>query len=633
MGAYGIKPFRELRNVSGIFRLDWFGGIAPNPMEADNPLIDCYFTPVKKSPSEKNKKGYYWKVDRNRQERVSIAVGYLPSLFLGQHFKGGQRANNDDWENYTTITVKLDNLKANNDNDYLLSELDLHHHSYLLRYKYFGQASKAGVKKLNGQLLDSSDKATAIKLQYEEISVDLVIHEMELIRFYLTNSSFSCKNIFSTAFTDNNLFTQVINNAETDFGFNPETKVGRFVYRHEYSKEDATTLGRILFDPTALKAAQRISKQIAKDRINFENGWLGYPRTYFPFEGTTQLQVSGRYLRIRNETRDGFVFLVHRILACSAPFPFEKLSYCNALGPGGGAASPDSPEINWSPRQNMQQQPDYNDTSMGNSVSNQSPSAYGPLIVSQLGARCFHGLEFVEDRYEKGKDCTHRSGLKLPMHLNELLDTSTGKPTTGDSDATPQKITERNLRPSTVTADLQTFVKIIQGLKKNNPGWEIKTLRVGMGEKDNESKIIYSLFPAVPCQKKIKIPRQFSFMDKEKTISKRFICVEINIKNHYCYLFEAQRRLKEIPPKDKNKSPYKENLPILLLRRIDNQSCIGTDFLDVINDTVEKETWPNQEELVNFIRDHTVHGRGAQSTEDLISRVTALIKRNIPIPN
>ena len=40
-----LKPFKKLNHTKNLLRLDWFGGIAPNFDEPDNPLIDCYFTP------------------------------------------------------------------------------------------------------------------------------------------------------------------------------------------------------------------------------------------------------------------------------------------------------------------------------------------------------------------------------------------------------------------------------------------------------------------------------------------------------------------------------------------------------------------------------------------------------------
>ena len=128
---------------------------------------------------------------------------------------------------------------------------------------------------------------------------------MELIRFYLINSEHSSKNIFTGAFQKERLLIDVINTIhETPW---LEKGMGRFVYRHGYKKTDALSLGRILFEPDgiALRAAQKVHKQITADRINFSNGWIGFPKTHFPFKQKTKLQLYGKRLL----TESGFIFL------------------------------------------------------------------------------------------------------------------------------------------------------------------------------------------------------------------------------------------------------------------------------------------------------------------------------------
>lgn len=618
--SLNLKKFRSLKNTEELLSLDWFGGITPNIDEPDNPLIECFFTPT--TPDT-------FKRTYREQIRAGISVGYLPSLFLGQFFKNGKHAPLSQWQPSETITLELDTSDLEMVKDATLPDAKLHESSKLLASHFNAARNRSGIKLLNGLLTESTNKKIANLIQIRgPIPQQVIIHEMELIRFYFTNSAFSSKQIFTGAFQKDELFVRVFNRLHEHPQLDPLTRSGRFVYRHGYKQTDAPMLGRILFEPNglALKAVQRVFNRIRTDRINYTDAWLGYPRTDFPFKGKTQLKLKGRRLK----TRDDFIFLACQIIGCSGPFPFGSLSYSDEIYPG-DTPPPQNAPVAFPGANTLLHGPANDDPQdqHGESVSNEPPIANSIKIFTELDYREFEGLRGVKLKHEKLRDSTHQSSPKHDQYQDSLVNASTGGGVSENSSAVGQEFSAQQRPQSTVSPDLKTFVEIINALRKIRPSWKIKTISVGDGvEEDGEW---FSFFPEVSCKKRKSIMRQFSFMDKKKLIRRKFLCVEININKRYLYIFEAQRRLRDTPPPDKKSSLYKEDLPILLLRGIGYEEILEDDFIEILKLTVKKETWPDSSDLTQFIKDYTVHGMGAQSVHEVMVRVLDLITRNLDV--
>ena len=612
-----LKPFQELHHTDKLLRLDWFGGVKCNSVEIDNPLVECLFTPFEFGDTGSG--GQLLKPMRYQQFVAGIAVGYLPTLFIGQFFRNGRRAPLNEWLPTETISFDLDVSDVASTTECTLPDIHLDPKSEFISPRFMATANRSGIKKLHGILRRTSND----KIKKTPAPQDVFIHEMELIRFYLTNSTHSCKNIFNGAFSDQNIGTRVVNEIHEPKSLDPRTGAGRFVYRHGYKEEDAPALGRILLDPTGLtlKGAQRVHSKIVADRVNLENDWFGYPRTYFPFRGRTNLVISGRRLK----TVTGFIFLAYRIHSCSAPFPFKSLSYCDEISPGGEPAPPSAP-IAFPGSNTVQTGPGHEGGSPGESKSNERPSTLSAQLQIELGKREYSGLAGIPLKREKLRDSTHRAEKKIVEYRNELTNASTGAGTTGDSSAIRQSLTEPIIVPSPVTPDLETFINVIKGMRAIHSDWDVTTIIVGTGSESDGEQTSY--FPEVECQKHKHIMRQFSYTDDAKLERRRFICAQIKVNGQYVYLFEAQRRLCALPQAD-NRSPYKESLPVLLLHPNGHEEIQGDDFLPMIEQTVKKKTWPDKADINGFIRDHTVHGRGIQSVDEMCARVVQLVTRNI----
>lgn len=627
MESKELKPFQELNHTNQVLRLEMFGGIKTNIAEYDNPLIECVFTPLANPyPTSSNTKPY---PQREEQFIAGIAVGYLPSLFLGQCFQNGRQLPRRKWPlPAEQIVMKLNVSDPTSVIECSLS--DIRAEKSFIHDSFNEIEKQAGIKKLRGHLLQSSNQKTnqKIKLSGIPLPVEVFIHEMELIRFYLTNSSHSCKNIFNGSFADETINKKVVNEIHEKKYLDPNTGHGRFVYRHGYKGVDASILGRILLDPTglALKAAQRVHTTITADKINSDDHRLGYPQTLFPFEGETTLKLSGRYIKTTATTE--YIFFVYRIDSCSGPFPYKSLSYCDEFQPGGNPAPIDAPVSIIKRTKNAEGEDEGDDDRdidplIGESKSDEPPSSNSIELRVELGNREFVGLAGVRIIREKVRDCSYRTETKVVPRETGLPNGSTGARTSGESSARKQSVTEQTIIASAFTADLSAFINSMKAIAIAYKSWQISPVIVGSGPEDGQ---MTSYFPEVKCEKKMMM-RQFSFVDDGKLLRRRFICYQVVVNDRYLYLFDAQRRPRE-PQPPKGKSQYKEMLPILLLHSSGYEEHLGDDFLEVLEETVKRKSWPNEDKLQLFCRDSQSQDQDAIDIAALQKNIVVLIERN-----
>lgn len=134
----------------------------------------------------------------------------------------------------------------------------------------------------------------------------------ELIRFYFGTSGSALGRLFSGAFAMEQLWTSV--------GKNSSTGVANIELAQGLNGAAASTVARIALDSTARAAAQLVVRSTIADHVKKKRI---YPKCFFPFMGSTDLTVSGRWIY---ETAFR-MFLVERIVCCSHPFPFSELFY------------------------------------------------------------------------------------------------------------------------------------------------------------------------------------------------------------------------------------------------------------------------------------------------------------------
>ena len=142
----------------------------------------------------------------------------------------------------------------------------------------------------------------------------LIIPCVELIRFYFGSSSTLLRQIFSTQLQRQNLFSED--------HYDHRSGLLTFKLGHGMSGRSASDIGRIRMDPVAWRAAAMVSMSMLKA---CSTGEPAFVQSFFPFEGTTFLDVSGKWLSHQGEAAQ--TFLVYGINSCSHAFPFKSLRY------------------------------------------------------------------------------------------------------------------------------------------------------------------------------------------------------------------------------------------------------------------------------------------------------------------
>jgi len=266
------------------------------------------------------------------------------------------------------------------------------------------------------------------------------------------------------------------------------------------------------------------------------------------------------------------------------------------------------------------------DLAIGESKSDEPPTAELAALKIELGMREYVELSKIRLVREKLKDNVYGPGSKIKQPaVNSHINASTGAPTWGSSTAAPQSLTEEVFVASKITIDLTEFIKAIKRLQASEPNWTIAPISIG-GEPESFGGDT-SFFPKVPCDIHKKTMRQFSFMDDEKTIRRRVICVQLLVNGRYLYIFEVQLRPNGRTAAD-GTPEFKEKLPILLLHAPGYEEMYGKDFKEMIRQTVINTTWPSGADLGIYIRDVQKHGKGSQTAEALASRIKMLVERS-----
>lgn len=284
--------FNALRRLGdGSFRIVWFGNIVRGKT-ADG--ITVVFAPSKVSPSTGEEA-----CDLSKRISIVLPVAYLRKFRIGDIWEDARWTGRRDTQ--TRETFRLDISKSsstvmpvgvplNGDRNINLQ--------YLLPFSDFeGHRDHTHAQCVRIALADSST---------------LVVPCMELVRFYFGASGSFLKRLFSGAFALDRLYS--------DARINKKNRTASIELATDLSGVAATTVARIAFCEQARSAARWI---VNSSVATAANRLIYYPKTTFPFFGTTDLTAYGRWI----SHGDSRIFLAEQLSRCTHPFPFDTLYY------------------------------------------------------------------------------------------------------------------------------------------------------------------------------------------------------------------------------------------------------------------------------------------------------------------
>jgi hypothetical protein len=242
------------------------------------------------------------------QKRVWVSIGTLALLRIGDIWHDGQLVLRPDYE-----IEKLHNVQINKDSTSLVKAgLNLDEGGFLLplsEHPWHLQCTMS----------------YCLMVQLPE-NRRMIIPCLELVRFYFGSSSNLLSKLFLPPLKRESLFSSAM--------LDPKTRKLQIDLAERMSGASAADIGRVSMDPVAAHAARIIGASCLRASTS---GQLIYPQAIFPFEGTTDLIASGKWLSHGDAPRS--TFLVYSLRSCSHPFPFRSLQY-NILGNSSGPNSP-----------------------------------------------------------------------------------------------------------------------------------------------------------------------------------------------------------------------------------------------------------------------------------------------------
>lgn len=619
-----LKPLKEFSFPSADpYLLDMFGGVFSNPSDPGNPLIECLMTPC--IPKADGSSGLSRRV--SEQVRVGVGAGNLTNLHIGRFVLNGSFSETSDLPDHRLekITFEIDTQMSNFAHETYLGTIPFEASSGPLSFRQAKQGVLCPVKLLSGTIIET-DKLAGKASPIPSRDMKVVIHELELIRYYYVNSSNLCRAVFSEAFTDDQIGSAIFAGSPIR-AYDEKQDIHAFTHRQGFIDEDMPILGRILFEPNelALRGVRRIYQSMRASRLsNPRPDMMGYPRTNFPFAQKVRLTLTGHRCRL---TDASYVFVAHHIDTCSSAFPFRRLEFASVRATG--IVDRDMlPETDQRYRPRAVVGPAHLSALTGGfNRSDMQPAADSIAVSREVGTRLFLGLAAVTMTRALRTVSIPVTSRRVPEFRPSLKDWSTGKPGSGTSTAA-RLLQKERVESGELPADLESFISVIQSLRSIKPQWEISFEPAGDKAWKDASSAWRGFFPLVNCITRRSLVFKFSYVDPSAKVRRQLICVQIEVRGAFVYLLEAQRRIHK--DSKTGKVQYMDALPVLLIRQ-HNWSPIDQVQLDkVLKDTVSNpsKTWPNQ--IDGYARSSVDHGNGADTAQKLAQRIAVVVEKFLP---
>jgi hypothetical protein len=589
-----LAPIADFKGWSNqTYELSAIGRTQENAQDSRNPWIECFLTPLIRAAD-----GNYFP-DLGAQIRTHIVVGYLPLLFAGRLFRGGSiiDENMDRERRLETLTVRIRPELAE---DKKLSQL---RGQRVLAPQWIDRGCDVALKHLPAQVTGSNRE----NLKYapspsSPTSMTLLIPDIELIRVYLTQSTYLTQLVFSGAFeSEEEIKTHVVyygREAPRFLEHAPSTY--RLVYRIGLAVEDALPIARILTSDRALAAARSVSQSWRSANAAGASGGFtpGLARTCFPYDTQATLTVTGHRMKL---STGQWVFRVMRIASCDAKLPFTMISTCCEFDGGGTKAPPGSPEAGSTNKGSKSETTSgVPRTEQGEARSDLLPGA-SRIERKKFAAssRVIIGVERII--HEKLLQNTHVAGgtRKTKGSRSPSPHQATGRHSSSATAAQGITLNEDLQTRVALTADLTSFIGLLDqivDLKRNQgENWVVTYPPVTPDCAFDESTAVQvNFFPLLPCTRRRRLKRLFSYVDKRRKRRRRVLCALVESPAGAVWVLEAEARAVQID--DAGEPTRFEQLPFLILTSR-SRTMMSVDSINaVLAATVESSggTWPTQ---------------------------------------
>ncbi|MBC3873497.1 hypothetical protein [Undibacterium flavidum] len=292
-----VFTIQELNIDSKFWRIDWFGSVSfsENYRRSSQPKVEVQLSQILDHEIDTSVNFDLENIKKARKRTVRLPVGLLSALKIGDIWKNGALSMQPEYE-----VMSFNQLKITRDTSSLIKAglPDPETGEYFLPMSHHPQ-----------HMEHTQSYCVHIKTNACHIIVPCV----ELIRFYFGSSSTVLAKIFDAPFAQENFWMSTENTSSTKPTIHLAPGIPGFSAPH---------IGRIAFSKVARSAAELIGNSCITATARNEPA---FPKAVFPFEGETDLVVSGKWLPFNGNSKG--VFLVFSLISCSHPFPFKEIKY------------------------------------------------------------------------------------------------------------------------------------------------------------------------------------------------------------------------------------------------------------------------------------------------------------------
>ncbi|MFA6699125.1 MAG: hypothetical protein WCS28_03055 [Thiomicrospira sp.] len=468
-----IPPIKEF--PKGGWTIIWHGRVERNPDVASEPTIEVL-------------------IRSHEEDRIiKIGVGQLPLLKIGSYWVDGQLTTGVPGiiENLTlsSVIIARDNTKPIN----AWHKID---------------TSKYAINPQIVKIPYNVSKSKCLAIEYRGDPYGIIIPVSEIARFYYCHSTDLAHSAFWGEYSYN--IDQIVNLEKC--GYDEELDRAIIHLRQKFANPDAWTIGRILFDQTAIESVQEIHNSLLRNIDTEESGFFSCG---IPFIGETRWIAKGINVGTGLQPR----YLILQLKKCSHPFPFSELQVdrdnnATQANPETDLPSQDKKHYNRSQKTNQ---------SSNNGQLNSETETNKNIPVINLLSQSAQ-FDFLENKeIIKPENKAFNEYKSAPNKLKALKPTGLG---TGQGDYSQSSTNQRaNInRKKGVGADLEMLTQAVQMLK--DEGMDIKIRTVG----------------EVPLSEPAR-KRQWAYLDSGSHTKRTFIAIDIKRNDqHYCWIDIEQRR-------------------------------------------------------------------------------------------
>ncbi len=504
--GYVIKEFEKL---SGVWRLDWFGGLSINDNVRSDPKIEIAFSPIL---NEKEKRFNKSAVNMNDQIIIHRGIGELPLYHIGSSWKKGQMVSslNKDVAEIEYFTI------------------DASEHPTFVSAKNYIKDSYYNLKRFQQQNCIICPGA-----DHKGDPIELIIPCAEIFRFYYgTSTQMAQELVYGSAWEMNKLV--MFENAETKEKRTWEDQDGNLflTLRKRIPNSDAWTVARLIGNKHALSQARKMADYLM---IPPKDGSSRPIKISFPFVGISKISCQGK--PVIDQTNTWRFFVLH-LNTCSYPLPYQKVLLERENDGRTGTEEQGSIETNW--RSPISSKPKV--TSPVPINGRDEPFINSFELTLQVNLSKFIDLQNKELIIDIKAISKYRSN-KLLIKGFDGIDYGTGRGTEGNSKTNRLKVNTNGDEEEIKSNIHECFEELINALyvHENN----IKNYNFSWNVMDLDNRLRTKTLKLSTFPKPYKGYRsRWIYMD-ENDRKRRALWIEIFIYNHFYYIVELERRVSQ----------------------------------------------------------------------------------------